>query len=173
IDANGIVHVTAKDLGTGRAQDIRITASSGLSEEEIQKMVKEAEEHASQDQSRKETVEGRNQAESLVYSSEKMLGDVKESVSETDRQQVEDAIGKLKEALNGEDDGAIKSATEELTQASHVLAEALYKQSAAQQQAETEAGQDGNGGAPPEDERAKDDDDDVVDAEFEEVRDNK
>ncbi|MCH8074406.1 MAG: molecular chaperone DnaK [SAR324 cluster bacterium] len=171
IDANGIVHVTAKDMGTGREQDIRITASSGLSEEEIQNMVKEAEEHASQDQARKETVEGRNQAESLVYSTEKMLGDVKESVSESDQQQVEDALGKLKEALGGEDAEAIKSGTEELTKASHVLAEAMYKQGAAQQQAEAEAGQDGNGGAPPQDEGGKDDD--VVDAEFEEVRDNK
>ena len=173
IDANGIVHVTAKDLGTGRVQDIQITASSGLSEEEIQKMVKEAEEHASQDQSRKEMVEVRNQAESLVYSSEKMLGDVKESVSETDKQQVEDALGKVKEALTGEDDEAIKSATEELTKASHVLAEAMYKQGAAQQQA---GGDDGTGGGepPPADEGGKDDDDDnVVEAEFEEVRDNK
>ena len=156
-----------------RHLDLRNAAPDKLSNEEIERMVKEAEEHASQDQARRETVEVRNQAESLVYSTDKMLSDVKESASETDRRQVEETMGKLKEALTGEDEEAIKTATEELTKASHVLAEALYKQGAAQQQAETEAGQDGGEGAPPEDDRGKGDDDDVVDAEFEEVRDNK
>jgi molecular chaperone DnaK len=173
IDANGIVHVTAKDLGTGRAQDIRITASSGLSEEEIQRMVKEAEAHAGEDKTRKEKAETRNQAESLVYTSEKMLSDVKDSVSEDDRKAVEEKLVALKEKLGGDDMDAIKHATEELTKASHVLAEALYKRGAQQQQGEAEGangGADAGGqeGAPP-----GGDGDNVVDAEYEEVQDDK
>ena len=172
IDANGIVHVTAKDLGTGRAQDIRITASSGLSEQEIERMVKEAEQYAGEDKQRKETAETRNQAESLAYSTEKMLTDVKDSVSEEDRTNVEEKLTALRTALGGEDLAAIQAATEELTKASHVLAEALYKQGGAQQEAggpEADAGAAGGqegpaGGA---------EGDNVVDAEYEEVRDDK
>ena len=172
IDANGIVHVTAKDLGTGRVQDIRITASSGLSEEEIERMVKEAEQFATEDKTRKDKAELHNQAESLVYTTEKMLTDVKDSVPESDRQEVESKLAPLKEALEKEDEGAIQAATEALTKASHVLAEALYKQSAQQQQ----AGDDGaNGDASEADAAAgkTDEGDNVVDAEFEEVQDDK
>ncbi|HKI98168.1 MAG TPA: molecular chaperone DnaK [bacterium] len=172
IDANGIVHVTAKDLGTGRVQDIRITASSGLSEQEIERMVKEAEAHAGEDKARKETAETRNQAESLVYSTEKMLGDVKDSVSEADRKQVEDKVAELKTVLAGDDNDAIKQATEELTKASHVLAEALYKQSGEQQAADEGANGSAEGGAQ-EGQPPGGDGDNVVDAEYEEVQDNK
>jgi molecular chaperone DnaK len=170
IDANGIVHVTAKDLGTGRVQDIRITASSGLSEQEIERMVKEAEQHASEDKDRKEKAETRNQAESLVYTTEKMLSDVKDSVPESDRKAVEEKVTVLKTALGGDDLGAIKTATEELTKASHVLAEALYKQGAQQAGAEpgadggAESGGEASGGG---------EGDNVVDAEYEEVQDEK
>ena len=167
IDANGIVHVTAKDLGTGKQQDIRITASSGLSEEEIQRMVNEAEQFASEDEQRKEKVEKVNLAESLVYSTEKTLNDVKEGISEEDRTKVGEALTELKSALEGEDLERISSATENLTQASHVLAEALYKQSAAQNaESGAEAGADGAPGG----EGAEGGDDNVVDAEFEEVK---
>jgi molecular chaperone DnaK len=172
IDANGIVHVTAKDLGTGRVQDIRITASSGLSESEIERMVKEAEAHAGEDRTRKEKAEIRNQAESLVYSTERMLSDVKDSVSEADRKEVETKLATLKEALAGEDQDRVKTATEELTKASHVVAEALYKRSAEQQGGAQEANgggaRAGQEGAPPGGEG-----DNVVDAEYEEVQDNK
>jgi len=163
IDANGIVHVTAKDLGTGRAQDIRITASSGLSEDEIEKMVKEAEAHASDDTARKESAEARNQGESLVYSTEKMLSDVKDSVSDESRQDVEGKISALKEALEGDDTAAIQSAMEALTQAAHVLAEALYKQQGASGEEAAEGGEEAQeGGAA--------DGENVVDAEYEEVQ---
>ncbi|MCH9045387.1 MAG: polysaccharide biosynthesis tyrosine autokinase [SAR324 cluster bacterium] len=166
-----LINVTAKDMGTGRVQDIRITASSGLSEEEIKRMVKEAEQFATEDKTRKDKAELHNQAESLVYTTEKMLADVKDSVPESDRQEVESKLAPLKEALEKEDEGAIQAATEALTKASHVLAEALYKQSAQQQ-----AGDDGaNGDASEADAAAgkTDEGDNVVDAEFEEVRDNK
>jgi molecular chaperone DnaK len=169
IDANGIVHVTAKDLGTGRVQDIRITSSSGLSEDEIKNMVKEAEQYASEDKARQEKADRRNQAESLVYTTEKMLGDVKDSVSEENRTEVESKLTALKETLEGEDEDAIQKATEELTKASHVLAEALYKQQGAQQpgpDAGPDDGAEANGG----EQAAAEDGDNVVDAEFEEVK---
>jgi molecular chaperone DnaK len=171
IDANGIVHVTAKDLGTGRQQDIRITASSGLSEEEIQRMVKDAERFASDDKERRDKAETRNQAESLLYSTERTLKEVKEGISAENRSEVESEMGKLREALNGEDLDAIKGAMESLTKASHALAEALYKKGAEQQQAAGgesahQAGPDGEGAA-------GGDKDNVVDAEYEEVQDNK
>ena len=169
IDANGIVHVTAKDLGTGRAQNIQITASSGLSEDEIEKMVKEAEQYASEDKDRLEKADRRNQAESMVYTTEKMLGDVKDSVSEENRTDVESKLTALKEALEGEDEDAIQKATDELTQASHVLAEALYKQQGDQQPGADEGPGDGaetNGG----EQATAEDGDNVVDAEFEEVK---
>jgi molecular chaperone DnaK len=172
IDANGIAHVTAKDLGTGRAQDIRITASSGLSDVEIERMVKEAEAHASEDKTRKEKAEARNQAESLVYTTERMLSDVKDSVPASDKEQVETKLAALKEALNGDDMDAVTRATEELTKASHVLAEALYRQSAQQQEQGGTGGANGGGDAH-EDTASGGDKDNVVDAEYEEVQDDK
>src|SRR5213593_500279 len=168
IDANGIVHVGAKDLGTGKEQSIKITASSGLSEDEIKQMVKDAEAHAAEDKKRKETVEARNHLDSLVYSTEKSLkeydGDLDVSVKET----IEDALKKAKQALEGQDAQAMRTAAEQLSQSSHKLAEAMYakasQQQSAQQQASTQA--DGQAGGGEKKKR-----DDVVDADFEEVKD--
>ena len=169
IDANGIVHVGAKDLGTGKEQSIKITASSGLSEDEIKQMVKDAEAHAAEDKKRKETVEARNHLDSLVYSTEKSLkeydGDLDASVKET----IEDALKKAKQALEGQDAQAMRTAAEQLSQSSHKLAEAMYakasqQQQSAQQQGSTQA--DGQAGGGEKKKR-----DDVVDADFEEVKD--
>jgi len=167
IDANGIVHVAAKDLGTGKEQSIKITASSGLSEEEIKKMVGEAEVHAAEDKKRRDTVEARNQLDSLVYSTEKSLkeygGDLDAGVKET----IEAALKKSKEVLEGQDADAMRKAATELSESSHKLAEAMYakasQQQAPQQQAE-EKPEEKNSGAGG---KKKDD---VVDADFTEVK---
>ncbi|MDH4121197.1 MAG: molecular chaperone DnaK [Deltaproteobacteria bacterium] len=164
IDANGIVHVTAKDMGTGRTQDIRITASSGLSEEEIQRMVREAEQFAGQDQAKKNLAEAVNHAESLVYSTEKTLEDVGTKVSDTDKENVRKHIAQVKEALSKGDATTIQAETEKLAKASHVLAQALYAQAGAGAAPGAEAGHGPSAGQ---------DKDNVVDAEFEEVNDNK
>ncbi len=140
IDANGIVHVSAKDLGTGKEQKIRIESSSGLSDTEIEQMVKDGEAHAEEDQQRKETVEVRNQADSLVYGAEKSLQEYGDKVSEADRNTIETAIQKLKESLKGDDIEAIKTDTEALLQASHKLAEAMYAEAADEGQSDAEAG---------------------------------
>ena len=169
IDANGIVHVAAKDLGTGRAQNIQITASSGLDDEEIKRMVDEAEKFASEDKAKKERAELVNQAETLIYTTEKTLSEVGDSVSESDRQNVVSQLANVKSALEAQDHDRIKSAVEEATNAAHSLAQALYSKNA-QQQAEAGAK------APPgetEQPQQPPPGDDVVDAEFEEVRDNK
>jgi molecular chaperone DnaK len=167
IDANGIVHVAAKDLGTGKEQSIKITASSGLSEEEIKKMVGEAEAHATEDKKRKETVEARNQLDTLIYSTEKSLkeygGDLDASVKEN----IDSALKKAKEVLDGQDPDAMRKAAEELSQSSHKLAEAMYakasqEQAAQQQASEKPEDKDGASGG-----KKKDD---VVDADFTEVK---
>ena len=144
IDANGIVHVSAKDLGTGKEQKIRIESSSGLSETEIEQMIKDGEAHAEEDQHKKETVETRNQADSLVYGTEKSLQEYGDKVTEADRNTIESAIQKLKESLKGEDIDTIKADTEALLQASHRLAEAMYAEAAtsADGQNDAEAGTD-------------------------------
>ncbi|MCZ6558425.1 MAG: molecular chaperone DnaK [SAR324 cluster bacterium] len=168
IDANGIVHVTAKDLGTGKAQNIRITSSSGLSEEEINQMVQDAEKFADEDATKKDMVEKINQAESLIYGSEQTLAEVKDTVPEEQKAEVQAALTKLKEALGSEDSERIGTGIEELSKASHVLAETLYKQSQAQQEPQETA----EPGAAAEDAAAPGDADNVVDAEFEEVKDD-
>lgn len=140
IDANGIVHVSAKDLGTGKEQKIRIESSSGLSDTEIEQMIRDGEAHAEEDQQRKETVEVRNQADSLVYGTEKSLQEYGDKVSEADRNTIETAIQKLKESLKGDDIEAIKTDTEALLQASHKLAEAMYAEAADEGQSDAEAG---------------------------------
>lgn len=165
IDANGIAHVSAKDLGTGKEQSIKITASSGLSEEEIKQMVKDAEAHAAEDKKRKETAEARNQLDSLIYSTEKSLKDHSGELEAGARESIEAALEKAKKAMEGQDIQAIHSAAEELTRSSHKLAEAMYAK-ASQQQSSTQAsgeGQttDGSG-------KSKEN---VVDADFEEVKD--
>jgi molecular chaperone DnaK len=162
IDANGIVNVQAKDKGTGKEQQIRIQASGGLSEADIQKMVKDAEAHAEEDKKRKAQVEAKNHAEALVHSTEKTLAEHGGKVGEADRRAIENAMADLKEALKGNDADAITTKTNALAQASMKLGEAMYKQSA-----EQPAGGDGGPGGP----EAKKDD--VVDAEFTEVDDDK
>ena len=127
IDANGIVHVSAKDLGTGKEQRIRIESSGGLSESEIDRMVKEAEANAEADKKERERVEARNEADSMVYTTEKTLKDMGDKVGDADKQQIEAAVAALKQALEGDDVEAIKAKTEELKQASYKIAEEMYK----------------------------------------------
>ncbi len=172
IDANGIVHVNAKDLGTGKEQSIQITASSGLSEEEIQDMVRDAESHAEEDQKKKARIEAHNQLDGLVYSTEKSLADHKDETDAETVGNIEAALDKAKKALEGDDTEAMQAATEELTQASHKLAEAMYAK-AAQEQAEAQGAQaapgEGSAGPGAGSTQAKENDD-VVDADFEEVK---
>jgi len=130
IDANGIVNVSAKDVGTGREQKITITASSGLSKEEIDKMMKDAESHAGEDEKKKAAIEARNRLDGLVYSVEKTLGENKEKVDAAAVTEIEAAIADSKSALGGEDVDAMNNAFERLQTASHKLAEALYSQAA-------------------------------------------
>ncbi|MDR1128165.1 MAG: molecular chaperone DnaK, partial [Treponema sp.] len=132
IDANGIVHVSAKDLGTGKEQKIRIESSSGLSETDIDRMVKEAELHAEEDKREKEKAEVRNEADTMIYSTEKNIKDLGDKVSAADKAKAEEAMADLKHALEGGDVQAIKDKTEALKQASYKIAEEIYKQQAAQ-----------------------------------------
>ena len=141
IDANGIVHVSAKDLGTQKEQSISITSSSNMSKEDIEKAVKEAEQFAEQDKKQKEAVDTRNEAEQLVYQSEKIISENGDKFSEADKNDVQQKVDALKEALKGEDIEAIKSKKEELTQSFYKVSEELYKQAAAQ--AQSQQGADG------------------------------
>jgi molecular chaperone DnaK len=167
IDANGIVNVQAKDKGTGKEQQIRIQASGGLSEADIQRMVKDAESHAEEDKKRKAEVEAKNHAEALVHSTEKALEEHGAKVGETERRAIENAMADLKEALKGGDADAITAKTNTLAQASMKLGEAMYKQS----QEGGAGGPEGPGGAAPGGDGGKNED--VVDAEFTEVDDDK
>jgi molecular chaperone DnaK len=170
LDANGILHVSAKDLGTGKQQSIRITASSGLSEQEIEKMKRDAEAHAEEDKKRKALVEAKNNADSMIYATEKSLKEVGDKVDAETKGMVESAIEKVKKTLEGNDTDAIKSATEELTKASHKLAEIMYSQASKAQPGGDEGGAAGGGAAGAGTGAGKKDDDDVVDADFEEVK---
>ena len=134
IDANGIVHVAAKDLGTGKEQSIRITAPKKLSKEEIDKMVRDAEKFAAEDSRHKEEVELKNQADTLIYSTEKSLKELGDKISASDKENIQKKADELKEALKGKDSSRIKAGIEELTKASHKLAEEVYKQTAANKQ---------------------------------------
>jgi len=134
IDANGIVHVSAKDLATGKEQKIRIESSSGLSEEEIQRMVRDSELHAQDDQDKRKKIEVRNNADSMLYSTEKLLKENEDKVSAEDRAPIEAALEGLRTALKGDDTAAIEAAVQNLTQASHKMAEAMYAAAAAAQQ---------------------------------------
>jgi molecular chaperone DnaK len=173
IDANGIVHVSAKDLGTGKEQSIKITASSGLTEAEIQKMVQDAEAHAEDDKKKRELIDTRNQADSMVYMTEKSLKEHGDKVDASVRSSIETALTRTKTAMEGSDAQEIKNALEELQQASHKLAESMYQQASSAGgpgggTADAGHGGAGHGGthhsARPED--------DVVDADFEEVKDS-
>jgi molecular chaperone DnaK len=163
IDANGIVNVSAKDMGTGKEQSIKITASSGLSEDEIQSLVKDAEMHAEEDKRKRELIDARNTADSMIYTTEKSIKEAGDKLDVSTKENIEQATEKLRKAMEGEDAGEIKRLTEELTQASHKLAEAMYA-SASQQQ-----GSASEGGATSESSEGSSDED-VVDADFEEVK---
>jgi molecular chaperone DnaK len=134
IDANGIVHVFAKDLGTGKEQSIIIQASSGLSEQEVNKMVKDAEGHAQEDKKKKDVIEARNKADQMIYTTEKTLRDYGDKISSDEKKNIEDKIEKVKQAMKGESADEINRSIDELMQASHKIAEQMYKQSGAQQQ---------------------------------------
>ena len=168
IDANGIVNVSAKDQATGKEQSIQITASSGLSKEEIDNLVKDAELHAEDDKKKKSLVEARNTADTLIYSTEKSLKDLGNKVDSATKTKVEDAINQLKKAMEGDDEAEIKKLTDELTQSSHKVAEAMYQQ--ASQAGDQQAGA-GTESAQPEG-ASSSTDEDVVDADFEEVKDD-
>jgi molecular chaperone DnaK len=171
LDANGILHVSAKDMGTAKEQSIRITASSGLSEEEIERMKKDAEIHAEEDKKRKELVEAKNNADSMIHMTTKSLNELGDKVDAETKGNVEREIENLKKVMEGDDAAAIKSATDALTQASHKLAELMYAQAKAQGGAPGDAGAAGAGGAAGgQGKKGGKDDDDVVDADFEEVK---
>jgi molecular chaperone DnaK len=165
IDANGIVHVSAKDLGTGQEQKITISASSGLGESEIERMVKEAESHSTEDKERRRQVEARNRLDSLVYNTDKTYNEHKEKLGPDEKGRLEEALAEARKALEGEDVEAMEKATERLTQASHKLAEEMYRQQAASGAgaagggAGAAAGQPGGGATA----------DEVIDAEYVDV----
>lgn len=160
IDANGIVHVSAKDLGTGKEQSIKITASSGLTEEEIQKMVKESEMHSDEDKKKKQLAEVRNEADTLVYSVEKSLAEFGDKILPDEKVKIQEAVENTRKALSGNDIDAIKNAVAMLSSSSHKLAEEMYKKTASQQ---------GAAGAGAGEAAGAKKDEKVVEAEFEEV----
>lgn len=189
IDANGIVHVSAKDLGTSKEQSIRITATTGLSEQEIKEMVKDAEEHAEEDKKKRELIEARNHLDALIYSTEKSLTDLGDKVSADDKGRIQTALEDAKKALESSEVAAIKAAQDTLMKASHKLAEEMYKRTSAGgpgPEAQSGGGAEGNGsqsgsqgggsqGSSQSDSQSgkgsgKPGGDDVVDADFEEVR---
>ncbi|MDD3618028.1 MAG: molecular chaperone DnaK [Desulfobulbaceae bacterium] len=167
LDANGILHVSAKDLGTGKEQSIRITASSGLSEQEIERMKKDAELHSEEDHKRKQLVEAKNNGDSMIHMVEKSLKELGDKVDSETKASVENEIANLKKTMEGDDTEAIKKATESLTQASHKLAELMYAKA---NKGEQGGGPETGGGAAGGGKASGKDDDDVVDADFEEVK---
>ena len=163
IDSNGIVHVSAKDLGTGKSQNITIQSDSGMSKDDIDRMVKEAEAHAAEDKKQKEGVEIRNNADSMVYQAEKLIKEMGDKADKAQVEKAKAAIEKVKEALKGTDTDAIKAATEELQAPLHEISAAAYQQAQAAQQAQAQ-------GAGPQQAASDKKDDDVVDAEFTDVK---
>src|SRR5262249_46317332 len=160
-----IVHVSAKDLGTGKEQSIKITASSGLSKDEVDRLVKDAQAHTEDDKKRRRVAEARNQADTLIYSTEKNLTDHGDKIAEADKVQTQEAIAAVRKAMESHDAAAIESATQALTTASHKLAEEMYKKASSPppgaSAAQGDAGGNGDTSSKPEEK--------VVDAEFEEV----
>ena len=161
IDANGIVHVSAKDLGTGKQQEITISGNNGFSDDEIDRMVKDAEQYKAEDEKRKTAVEARNQADAMIYQTDKALKDLGDKVTEQEKAEIEKAKNELNEALQGDDTDNIKAKSEALSQAFYKVSEKLYQQAQAEQQAQSGAGQ------------AADGDDTVVDADYKVVDDDK
>jgi molecular chaperone DnaK len=179
IDANGILNVTAKDMATGKDQKITITSSSGLSKDEVERMAKEAEAHAAEDKAKREEVETRNQLDQMVYSVEKMLREQGDKISGSERGEVENAVADAKKALESNDKAQMDRARDNLTKASHKLAEAMYKQAApGATPGAGEAGASGPGAGPTGGAAAGGDgqakkDEGVIDAEYVDVDDNK
>jgi molecular chaperone DnaK len=169
IDANGILNVSAKDTATGRQQNITITASSGLTKDEVERMVKDSEAHAAEDSQRRQEIEVRNQTDSMVYSTERTLGEHGAKLADADRRTVDEALNEAREALKGEDVERIKRAHENLTRASHKLAEIMYREAQSRSQTAGPTGQPGQGGAGGG--QAKEGE--VVDADFEDLGDKK
>jgi molecular chaperone DnaK len=170
IDANGIVHVSAKDLGTGKEQSIKITASSGLSDEEIQRLIRDAESHAEEDKKKRALVEAKNQADSLAYSTEKTLAEMGEQAAPELRAQAEERIAAVRRAIEGDDRGAVERAVEELTRVSHQLAEQMYAASAGQGGPAEPDGEGQGQAGPGREEAGARPEDEVVDADYEEVK---
>ncbi len=166
IDANGIVNVSAKDRGTGKEQKITITASSGLDDSEIEKMVQDGEEHAQEDQERRKKVEARNQLDTLVYSTEKSLGEHKDKLGADGVGQLESALEEAKSALEADDLAQVEAATQKLTEASHRLAEVMYQAASQEQGGDGAADSDGNGAPQDGGGAGAAQDDDVIDAEY-------
>jgi molecular chaperone DnaK len=174
IDANGIVHVSAKDLGTGKEQKIRIESSSGLSEEEINRMVKDAESHAAEDKREREKAEVKNEADNLIYTTEKSLKDYGDKITEDDRKNIETAVSDLRAALNSENTEEIKAKSETLKQASYKLAEEVYKAASAGSQTAQDAASGSSAGDASEQKKAEeenpeDDKGNVEDVDYEVV----
>jgi molecular chaperone DnaK len=168
IDANGILHVSAKDKATGKESKITIKANSGLAEDEIQRMVKDAEAHAEEDRKALELVTARNQCDAMVHSTKKSLADHGDKISSDEKSKIETALKNAEEALKGNDKDKIEAATQALAEAAHKLAEKMYAaQGSAQADAGATAGGSNEGGG------EKPDDGNVVDAEFEEIKDGK
>ena len=170
IDANGIVNVSAKDLGTGKEQSIQITASSGLSDADIEKLVKEAEAHAADDKKKQDLISARNQADGLIYGTEKSIKDLGDKLDAALKSDIETKLEALKKLMEGEDVEAIKKSTEELAQASHKLVEQLYSQAQGQPGADGAAGAQPGAGAAGGAAGGKKADDDVIDADFTESK---
>jgi molecular chaperone DnaK len=165
IDANGIVEVSAKDQATGKRQSIRITHSSGLSREQIDRLVKDAEMHSAEDRRKKDLIDARNTADGLIYSTEKSLSEVSGKIDLNTRSEVERAVNDLKRVMEGDNVEEIKRLTETLTHASHAMAQGMYQQAgptAAQSAADSAGGAYGS--------TSSDENDEVVDAEYEEVK---
>jgi molecular chaperone DnaK len=161
IDANGILNVSAKDLGTGKEKKIRIESSSGISAADVEKMRREAESHADDDRKKRELIDARNQADQMIYQMEKLLRDNKDKVTDADKAPIQSAIERVKQAASGEDVNAIRQAIDELQQASHAMAQHLYSK-------QQEPGGSAPGGETSGDGRAQGQGkEDVIDAEFE------
>jgi molecular chaperone DnaK len=171
IDANGILHVSAKDLGTGKEQKITITGSSGLTKDEIDRMQRDAEQHAEEDRKRQEEIEARNDADAAVYRSEKMLRDNAGKISDDDKRKLDDAVQTVKDALKGSDASAMKSTTERLNEAWQSVSSNLYK--AASEQAQAGRGAGPQQGRPGAEQGARRDEGNVVEAEIVEDKDQK
>jgi molecular chaperone DnaK len=169
IDANGIVHVSAKDLGTGKEQKIRIESSSGLNEEEIKNMVRDAESHAEEDKKLRSVIEARNESDALIYSMEKMMKDNADKIEESEKKRIESEMENLRTAMQSDDVNAIKAAKGKLEQASHAFAERIYKDSASQGQAQPDTQAGGDQGAS----QGPQQGDNVYDADYEVVDDDK